>query len=420
MKEVFRDTLKKFRRNHTILENFGYLSILELFNLVIPLATYPYLIKTLGKDMFGLVIYAQVLVSYLVILVSFGFSMSATKQISIYRNDQQKLNRIVSSVFFVKGVLFIFALILLLVILLLVPQGNANKILFILSMWTCLYDFIFPVWFYQGIEKMKYITFLTLTSRLIFLFLIFILVKSPDDYLKVPIIYGIGSLSAGILSFYIMLTSFKIKLRIPDFRFIVFQFKDSYTLFLSNVIIAIKDKSNYILINAFIGPGALTEFDLALKIKGVLSIPIDLINKALYPKISKDLNMAFMLKGMWITLFITTTLTIITFIFARPVTALLGGAEMKYVVDITRIILLSIPVFTVSYFLSVNCINANGKYFLLLKGMILTTAFYILFIVLGHFTGHLKSLYFYAICAVSTYIFELLYRIYITRKHNLI
>jgi PST family polysaccharide transporter len=420
MKELFRDTLIKVKRHQTILENFGYLSVLEFFNLVIPLATYPYLIKTLGKDVFGLVIYAQVLVSYFLILVSFGFSMSATKQVSLNRNNATRLNEIVSSVLFVKGTLFTIALVLLLVILLFIPQGTSNKVLFLLSMWTCLYDFIFPVWFYQGIEKMKYITFLTLVSRVIFLLLIFMLVKTPGDYLKVPIINGIGSLLAGTISLYIMLSHFKIKLKVPGLHLIKFHFKDSYSLFLSDLIIAIKDKSNYILINAFVGHGAVTEFDLTLKVKGVLSIPIDLINKALYPKVSKDRNMSFMLKGMWITVIITTIITIVAFVLARPITAVLGGSEMKDVVNITRIVLLSIPPFTISYFLAVNCINANGKYFLLLKGMIFTTMFYVFFIIIGHFTGHLKSLYFYAICAVSTYIFELIYRIYITRKNHLI
>jgi PST family polysaccharide transporter len=420
MKSLLYSTLAKLKRNKIILENFGYLSVLEVFNLIIPLATYPYLIKTLGNDIFGLVIYAQVIVSYLLILVSFGFSISATKQISVHRNNPEKLNEIVSTVLFIKGMLLILSIIILVIILLILPQGHSNKLLFVLSLWICLYDFIFPVWFYQGMEKMKYITFLTLTSRMIFFILIFVLIQSPDDYLKVPIINGIGSVFAGLISLYIVLSKFGIKLYIPNLKTIRYHIRDSYSLFLSDLIIAVKDKSNYILIGNILGPGAVTVFDLALKVKGVLSIPIDLINKALYPKIAKDKNMAFMLKSMWLTLSMTTTITIIAFIFARPITSILGGAEMKDVVAITRILLLSIPPFTVSFFLAVNCINAHGKYLLLLKGMAFTTLFYILFISFGFLSGHLDSLYFYAICAVSTYLFELFYRIYITRKNNLL
>lgn len=420
MKSLFLTAIRKLKNHHIIIKNFGYLTVLEIFNLIIPLATYPYLIKTLGKDTFGLVIYAQVIVSYLMILVSFGFSMSATKQVSLYRNDPEKLNIIVSTVLFIKGTLFITACFILTAVLFFLPEANGNKLLFVFSLWICLYDFIFPVWFYQGMEKMKYITLLTLISRLIFLFLIFLLIKSPDDFLKVPIINGIGSITAGIISLYIVLTKFNLKLRIPTGKSIRFHVRDSYSLFLSDLIIAIKDKSNYILIGAFMTHGAVTEFDLALKIKGVLSIPIDLINKALYPKIAKERNMSFMKKSMWLTFSLTTAITIIAFIFTRQLTALLGGGDMKNVVQITRIVLVAIPPFTISYFLAVNCINAHGKYSLLLKGMIYTTMFYLLYILSGYFTSKLGSLYFYAIGAVLTYLFELLFRIYITRKNNLI
>jgi O-antigen/teichoic acid export membrane protein len=420
LKSQFNSLFSKLKKHHIILENFGYLGIIEIFNLVIPLMTYPYLIRTLGKDTFGLVIYAQAIVSYLVIIVSFGFSMSATKQVSLYRNDQKKLNEIVSTVLFIKGILFLLTALILVVVLFLLPQAIGHKILFVYTLWMCLYDFIFPVWFYQGIEKMKYITLLTLTSRLIFLVLIFVIIQSPSDYLKVPLINGIGSLTAGIISLYIVLSKFNIKLRFPSLSSIKFHLKDSYSLFLSDLIIAIKDKSNYLLIGAIIGHGAVTEFDLALKIKGVFSIPIDLINKALYPKISKERNMIFMQKSMWLTFILTTGITILAFLFARPITNLLGGGGMKDIVQITRILLVSIPPFTLSYFLAVNCINAHGRYFLLLKGMIYTTGFYVFFIIFGYVSGNLKSLYFYAICAVLTYVFELFYRVYIIRKNNLI
>jgi len=411
------DSLK---RNRVLVENFGYLSILEFFNVLLPLITYPYLILTLGKNYFGLVILAQAIISYFVIFVSFGFNMSATKEISIHRNNKAKLNEIVSTVLFVKGMLLLIAFLILLSFINFIPGAKGMEVLLILSMWMCLYDFIFPVWFFQGYEKMKYITYLTLISRITALILIFVLIKSPDDYLKVPIISGIGAVLAGSISLYILISHFKIKLTAPSTTTIKKYISESYVLFLSDVIIAIKDKANYILIGMFIGTGAVTEFDLALKVKSVLSIPIDLINKAIYPKVSKEKNMGLMKKAMRLTLLLTTSLTIIAFLFAKPITSLLGGAGMESVVTITRIILLSVPVFTISYFLAVNCINALGEYKLLLHGMLFTTGFYIILIIFGYLTQSLGSLVFIALIAVLTYIFELGYRYYIVKKKSLI
>ena len=94
-------------RYKTLIENFGYLTLLQICNLLIPLVTYPYLINTLGKNLYGVIIYSQAIVSYLAIFVNWGFNISATKYISINREDSKKINEIVSVVYIVKTLLLI-------------------------------------------------------------------------------------------------------------------------------------------------------------------------------------------------------------------------------------------------------------------------------------------------------------------------
>jgi len=74
--------------------------------MLIPLLTYPYLIRVLGKETYGLVVFVQAIVAYMVILVGFGFNISATREISIHRENKEKLNEIVSSVLIVKSLFF--------------------------------------------------------------------------------------------------------------------------------------------------------------------------------------------------------------------------------------------------------------------------------------------------------------------------
>lgn len=77
-----------------LIRNFSYLSLLQVFNLILPLIVYPYLIRVLGKETYGLVVFAQSLVFYLVILVGFGFNISATKEVSIHRNDSKSWEKL--------------------------------------------------------------------------------------------------------------------------------------------------------------------------------------------------------------------------------------------------------------------------------------------------------------------------------------
>ena len=64
--------LKNILKNHsTILQNLSYISVLHLFNMLIPLLSYPYLIRVLGKETYGIIIFAQAIVGYFVILIGF-------------------------------------------------------------------------------------------------------------------------------------------------------------------------------------------------------------------------------------------------------------------------------------------------------------------------------------------------------------
>ncbi|MEN8250935.1 MAG: oligosaccharide flippase family protein [Bacteroidota bacterium] len=216
----------------TLVQNFSYLSALQIFNIMVPLITLPYLLKVLGRETYGLVIFAQAIVSYFQILIDFGFNLSSTKNISIHRNDKDKISEIVTSTLLLKGLLFICSILILTMVIPLFPRINENKALFYLMMYLGLYEWIFPVWYFQGLEKMKYITLINLVSRVIFLSLVFILIKHENDYLMVPIINGLGALIAGSVALFIIFKRDRVKLVMPKGAILKHYFYDSLPLFL--------------------------------------------------------------------------------------------------------------------------------------------------------------------------------------------
>ena len=86
------------KSHRTLIENFSYISILQVFILLTPLITYPYLTRVLGTELYGLVITAQVLSSYATIVVKFGFDSVSARHISMYRDDKSKLSEIMASI----------------------------------------------------------------------------------------------------------------------------------------------------------------------------------------------------------------------------------------------------------------------------------------------------------------------------------
>jgi PST family polysaccharide transporter len=408
------------KRNRTILENFSYLGIFQALNLLIPIISYPYLIRVLEKDIYGLIVLCQGIISYLVVIVNFGFNISGTKEISIHRNNKNKLNEIVSTLFAIKFVLLILSTVILSILIHFIPQLKSEKTLLFLCMWMCFYEFIFPVWYYQGIEQMKYITFFTLASRLTFLVFIFILIKGKEDYLILPIINGVGAIIAGLLSLYIIFIKHKIKLILVSSKKIKLYLYEGFVLFLTNAVTVFKDKTNILFVGSFIGTGAVAEFDLAIKIKDLLLTPITLLNQAVYPKISKEKNMRFMtriLKGLFIS---ATIMAIIVFPFVDEIILLLAGEELMNASRLIKVMIISVPITTISFTIATNCINALGYYGLRLKSMVFTTLFYFSLVYMGYDLEYMDDIMFYGYIIVAVYVVELLYRLFLVTKYKML
>ena len=98
--------------NKLLIENFSYVTLLQVFILVAPLITYPYLIRILGADLYGSVLTAQMLASYASILIDFGSNNVCAKHVSLARYDKEKLSEILSSVLLVRIFLFFSVFIL--------------------------------------------------------------------------------------------------------------------------------------------------------------------------------------------------------------------------------------------------------------------------------------------------------------------
>tara|TARA_B110000240_G_C13449155_1_gene431715 strand:+ start:65 stop:1333 length:1269 start_codon:yes stop_codon:yes gene_type:complete len=348
------------KTNKTIVQNFSYLSLLQMFNMAIPLFTYPYLIRVLGVEIYGLVVFAQAILGYFVILIDFGFSISATKEISIHRNNKDKLNEIVSSIFIIKGVLFVISVVSFIIILNFFKQAENYKLLFYLTLSSCLYNWLFPIWYFQGLEKMKYITIINVVSRTIFMGLIFLLIINKEDYLYFPIINGIGAVASIFAALYIIFSKHKIKFLIPTKSTLTYYFKESIPIFVSNISIKLYVSSNKVIVGAFLGMGSVAFYDLAEKLVSILRMPQGILSQTLFPKISKDKNLGFVKKIFKMSLWFNIGVYILFLMLLKPIVLLLGGEEMLPVIPTAIILGLTIPFTAMSNIFGVQLLLPFG------------------------------------------------------------
>jgi PST family polysaccharide transporter len=83
----------------TIFKNFLSLNLLQLSNILFPLIILPYVVRVIGVEKFGLVSFVQAFIMYFVTFSDYGFNLTGTREISVYRGDIKKISEIFSSIY---------------------------------------------------------------------------------------------------------------------------------------------------------------------------------------------------------------------------------------------------------------------------------------------------------------------------------
>lgn len=405
---------KLTKNNRAIFKNLSYISLLQCFALIIPLLTYPYLIKTLGGELYGWIILAQVVAGYASIVVGFGFNEVTARHIAIQRENTEKLSEIISVVMFTRLCLWVVSLLLYSSIIVLIPAYREYKWLFLLSFGCTFNELLFPIFYFQGIEKMGYITWITLVIRSISVIGIFLFVRTASDYLIVPALTALSYIIGGILALYIIFVQHRVRFHIPSYRTIRQYLGDSSTIFLTNVISTIKDKLNYILMGAFVPMSQIMIYDLGSKITGLLMKPVEIIATVLYPRISQTANIKLFKTGLYAALGYMVIAVLCCCIFLPEIVGFFIGKDVA--IEPINVYLLA-PVFLgASLFIAYNFLIAFNHVRYILKSIIVTTYVYLLLLAAAYFMGALQYVITFVIITVISYLAELIYRITVLRK----
>jgi len=234
-----------------IVKNYLALLFIQGANFILPLIILPYLVRVLGSEKYGLVMIAQSVALFLTIIVDFGFNISATKEVAYLKNDKEKLSQFYWNIVFVKLILIIITFIILLGMIFFIDKFKLNPLVYLFSFGLVLGQAIFPTWFFQGIEKMQVITFVTVGAKLFFTLSLFFVVFNPDDYLYVPIFNGLGFIISGLFGFIFSLQYVKfISPKLLQIKDII---KNSSSLFFSNLAVSFYTSSNVIILGFFAG-----------------------------------------------------------------------------------------------------------------------------------------------------------------------
>ena len=340
----FLNSLKiKIFNNKKVIENYFFMTVLQILNSLFYLIIYPFLIRTLGADSYGHYVFAFSISAYFVSLVQFGFDTPALKSISLYPTDKKLHSEVISTVFFSKLTLFFLSLIIFMILLVTIDVFRANYWLFIICYLQVFSNILFPTWYFQGIQKMKVVTYIQLSLKLVSLPLLFIYIEHPDDIVKFAAITISTGLLGGVIAMFILRFQDSIKLIWIPISKLKQGFKDATPFFLSSSMNTVKQQTATILIGSFFSMTDVALYDLAMKIYSIPTTLIQSINSALFPKMITA-KLTTIKKVIKIENCIGAFIILFLIIFGKLIISIMGGDSMLGAYNI--LIILSFGVFT--------------------------------------------------------------------------
>lgn len=166
---------------HPLVKNMGALFSIQGLSLILPLITFPYLVRHLGLENYGLMNLAMAVSGYLQIFVDYGFGITGTREASIHRNDPEGLSEIVVGIFGLKVLMAVIALPVLAAFIWLTPEYRPHFGLFMLACLGAFGSSMTPTWLLQGLETMGPLAKVSIGAKILNVGLLVLFVHQPSD-----------------------------------------------------------------------------------------------------------------------------------------------------------------------------------------------------------------------------------------------
>lgn len=369
--------------NKKIIENYFFMTILQVLNSFFYLLIYPYLIRVLGIENYGVYVLATSVAMYFTFFVNFGFDMLGVKAIVENANDVKKKSDILSCIFTAKTYLFLLSLVLFVALFCFFSIFNQYKWVFISCFVMIFTHVLFPQWYFQGIQKMRTVTFIQLGMKLMSLPFIFFFVKSNSDLDVYSVIVTFFTLLGGIIAFVIVKWWHNLSIHFVKIERLKIWFTQGRPFFYSSIAGALKDYSIPLIISHFFGMRELAIYDLANKIVAIPRVIFMSVNAAIFPKLVMYRTSKLIKKIVRVEAILSFIVILGVLFFGKIIIQLMGGGQMLDAYPLS--VLLSITILTwmvVGAYINFVFIP-NGKNYLVTHNQIVALLSFLFFSIIA-------------------------------------
>lgn len=355
-----REKINKARQSDdakTVASNFAWLTLLQVAGYVFPLITMPYLARVIGVDGFGKVSFALSVIIVVQTFVDWGFNFTATRDVAKNREDKDLVSRMFSNVFWARLLLMLLAFAVLLSLTAAIPVFRDNQAVLLVTFLMIPGHIMYPDWFFQAMERMKYMTILNVLARLLFTIAVFIFVKDADDFILQPLFTSLGFIVSGIIAM-LIIRSWGISLSGPSFPDVLKTIKGSTDVFINNLMPNLYNNFSNILLGIFSGSYQTGLLDAGNKFVIVAQQFLGVISRAFFPFLSRKIESHSLYTKMY--LFCSTMAGALLFFFAPLIIDIFFTRDFSDSVLLMRIMAVSLPFMALSNIYGTNYMILTG------------------------------------------------------------
>lgn len=390
-----------------VYKNFFFLFIVQFSNYVLPFLVIPLLTRALGIDGFGKYAFYLGVANLLLVFIRFGFEFSATRQISINSENKARVGEIVGAVLQIKLLLLaVTAACYCIVVLIFKPDGQ-NNLLVLGGLLVLVGQMLLPIWYFQGMQQMKYVTFYTVITKIVYVGALLIFIRQESDYGIAVVIYGGAFFVAGLISILQVFKQVPIRFCFNG-KMLKEVYLDALPFFTSRIFVAAYTSSILPLIG-FIGDSAqVAIYSASEKLYVAAQSVMQPLANALYPHIAKNRDLALFKKLFVIAMLVVIVGSVTGYFVVPHLIQFLFGDAFAATTEIFNIHIFALVFVFPSMLLGYPLLAALGFSKEANSSVILGAIVFFIIAVIGYFVGVTQTQYFvWAVVVAEALVFSL-------------
>lgn len=179
-------------------------AIRQTLAIVFPLITFPYVSRVLGKAEYGRYSFSASIISYFILIATFGINNYAVREGARVREDKKRIQDLVSDLFTISLITTTFSIVFLVLLTSLNQKIAEYRSLVFIQGLSIILATVGVDWINTIYEDFFYITVRYIAIQIIALFAVYLFVRGPQDTAKYCFILVMGSYSGNLVNiFYI-------------------------------------------------------------------------------------------------------------------------------------------------------------------------------------------------------------------------